>query len=83
MKFLVLLVVVLAVVWLLRSANRRRVPPPAPSKPPSAGAQDAPEAIVACAHCGLHLPRGEALPGRGGVFCSEAHRTAFEATAPR
>jgi uncharacterized protein len=34
--------------------------------------------MVACAHCGVHLPRDEALPGRGGVFCGDAHRTAFE-----
>jgi uncharacterized protein len=34
--------------------------------------------MIACAHCGVHLPRDEALPGRGGVFCGDAHRTAFE-----
>jgi uncharacterized protein len=26
----------------------------------------------------VHLPRDEALPGRGGVFCGDAHRAAFE-----
>jgi uncharacterized protein len=36
------------------------------------------EEMVACSHCGLHLPRGEALPAAGGHFCSEAHRAAFE-----
>jgi uncharacterized protein len=38
--------------------------------------------MLACAHCGVHLPRDEALPGRGGVFCSEAHRAAFEQVHP-
>ena len=39
--------------------------------------------MLACAHCGVHLPRDEALPGRGGVFCGDAHRAAFEKAAPR
>ena len=34
--------------------------------------------MIACTYCGVHLPRDEALPGRGGVFCGDAHRTAFE-----
>jgi uncharacterized protein len=38
--------------------------------------------MLACAQCGLHLPRGEALPGRGGVFCSEAHRAEHEKAHP-
>jgi uncharacterized protein len=38
--------------------------------------------MLSCAHCGLHLPRDEALPGRGGVFCSEAHRSAYERAHP-
>ena len=38
--------------------------------------------MLACAHCGVHLPRDEALPGRGGVFCGDAHRTAFEQAHP-
>jgi uncharacterized protein len=38
--------------------------------------------MLACAHCGVHLPRDEALPGRGGVFCGEAHRAAYEQQHP-
>ena len=41
-------------------------------------AAEPPQQMIACAHCGVHLPRDEALPGRGGVFCGDAHRTAFE-----
>ena len=71
MKILLFLVVVFVLLWLLRGATtrRRRGPP----KPPQA-----PQEMIACAHCGVHLPRDEALPGRGGVFCGDAHRTAFE-----
>jgi len=71
MKILLFLVVVFVLLWLLRGANSRRrggAPPPA----------QAPQQMIACAHCGVHLPRDEALPGRGGVFCGDAHRTAFE-----
>lgn len=73
MKFIVLVVVVLAVLWLARSLRRHTRPDDAPGAPPPAR-----EAMIACSQCGVHLPRSEALPGRGGLFCSEAHRAAFE-----
>lgn len=72
MKFILLLLVVVVVLWVarggLRRGGRRETPAPANEL----------ETIVACRQCGLHLPRGEALPGRGGDFCCEAHRAAFE-----
>ena len=77
MKFVLMMVAVLALLWLLRSSLRRRLPPKAPPVAP-VGAQK----IISCAHCGVMLPRDEALPGRGGVFCDEAHRTAFEQQHP-
>ena len=69
---LVLAVVVLF--WLIRSSLR---PPP---MPPSGRVR--PQPMLACAQCGVHLPQNEALPGRGGVFCGEAHRAAFEKAHP-
>ncbi len=77
MKYLLLLVL-LAVVFFMLGARRRggadetaRKPqPPAPAKP---------QAMVRCAECGMHLPADEALPGKGGVFCSGAHRASYEA----
>lgn len=77
MKLLLLLLAVFALLWLLRRTLRNKLPPRA--EPPRAVV---PHEVVACAMCGLHLPRAEALPGRGGVFCGEAHRTAFETTHP-
>lgn len=73
MKFLILIAVVLGAVWLLRGMRKPRLPdvPPPP-------APQGPDEMVACAQCGVHLPRSEALPGRGGVFCGEAHRNAYE-----
>jgi uncharacterized protein len=72
MKILLFLVAVFVLLWLLRGTTARRFPPrrgPAPL---------APQPMMACAYCGVHLPRDEALPGRGGVFCGDAHRTAYE-----
>lgn len=72
MKIVLFLVAVFVLLWLLRGGTSRRSRP-GPSQRPGA-----PEPMLACAQCGVHLPRDEALPGRGGVFCSEAHRAAFE-----
>jgi uncharacterized protein len=74
MKFLVIILVVALVLWLARS-GRRAVPrrdAQAPDKP------SALEEMVRCAQCGVHLPRSEALPGRGGLFCGPAHRAEHE-----
>ncbi len=78
MKYLLVILVVLIVLWLARSSSRgttrsRTRPPASPAEP---------QQVLACAHCGVHLPRDEALPGRGGVFCGEAHRTEYEKAHP-
>jgi uncharacterized protein len=78
MKYLILILIVLLVLWLARS-SRRAVPPAAP-RPSDEPAKQQP--MLACALCGLHLPRDEALPGRGGVFCGEAHRAEYEKANP-
>ena len=79
MKFLLFLIAVFVLLWMLRGSWRRvRRPPPAPQPPGT----EPPQTMLRCAHCGLHLPRDEALPGRGGVFCDAAHRAAFERAHP-
>lgn len=87
MKFLILIAVILAVLWLARSLRKPLQPPeapkPSPPPPPQAGDKLGREEMVACAQCGVHLPSSEALPGRGGMFCSEAHRGAFESQRSR
>jgi uncharacterized protein len=77
MKIVVFLVAVVLLLWLLRKSARRRAPPP---PPPGAATEVQP--MLACVQCGVHLPRDEALPGRGGVFCGEAHRSAYEQAHP-
>ena len=78
MKLLLVLLAVLALLWLLRGSVQRRMPPPRGK----AAAPPAPQPMLRCAWCGMHLPRDEALPGRGGVFCDDAHRAAFEKSHP-
>ena len=78
MKILLFLVAVALLLWLLRKSSTRRAPPPAAPRDPAA----TPQPMLACAQCGVHLPRDEALPGRGGVFCGEAHRAAYEQAHP-
>ena len=75
MKFLIVIAVVVGVLWLLRSLRKPHLPP-SPKSPEAAAPKN--EEMVACVQCGVHLPRSEALPGRGGVFCGEAHRNAYE-----
>lgn len=74
MKYLLILLVALAVVWWL-TRIRDRVPPPSRRTPQAPAADDKPAVMVRCEHCGLHLPRDEALPGpESGFYCSDAHR---------
>ena len=78
MKFILLLLAVFVLLWMLRGSLQRHRPPPRPPQAPQAP-QPQPQAMLQCAQCGLHLPLDESLPGKGGVFCGEAHRSAFEA----
>ena len=80
MKYLILLLVIVVVAWL--TIGRLRRPPeaekPATKATPSQAAKQAePQAMLACVHCGVHLPQAEALQDAAGrPFCSEAHRLA-------
>ena len=75
MKIVLFLIAVVVLLWLLRGTTGRRGNGGGSAKSPP---PTAPQPVIACAYCGVHLPRDEALPGRGGVFCGDAHRTAFE-----
>lgn len=43
-------------------------------KPPATPKAQVPQAMVECAHCGLHLPAADAVLEGRHVFCSEGHR---------
>lgn len=75
MKYLLLLLVVGIGLYLLLGRNRTRPPPQAPPTTPRPKAL--PAAMLACAHCGLHLPRDDALfDAEGRAYCGEPHRVA-------
>ncbi len=80
MKYLLVLVVVLVAFYIWRNnriadrSGERDAPAPPPRRP-------APPAImVACLECGTHLPEGEAVQGRLGVYCCAEHRQQRENT---
>lgn len=73
MKVLVLLLVLGVLVWLWRSG--RRADASGAARPKAVTRED----MLACALCGTHVPRSEALPGPGDlVFCGEPHRLTYE-----
>lgn len=76
MKFLLLLAVVLLAAWAWRSARRDAPGADRPPSPPPAPPD--PQEMVRCAHCGVHLPRGDAVVGRIGLYCSQEHRQSAE-----
>jgi uncharacterized protein len=65
MRLVVLILFVVLAVWLVRRALR---PPEQKS-----GSVLPDGDLVACAHCGMHLPRTEARQAPGGLYCSEEH----------
>jgi uncharacterized protein len=76
MKFLFFLLMALLVVWIVKRA--RMSPPSEDVKPETAS----PTEMVACAHCGIHLPRAEAVSGQKGLYCSTEHRSAAQDSNP-
>ncbi|WP_363321081.1 PP0621 family protein [Acidiferrobacter sp.] len=78
MKLLVDLLVIWAAWWFIRRALRPQhrshfTPRPTPPRRRVRAAGD----MVACHHCGLYVPRSEAVPGaHGTMFCSLEHRDA-------
>ena len=72
-KILLIAIVVAAAFWLLRN-HRRRADRHA-QRPPDPQAEDR----VDCAHCGVHLPRGECIVSEARYFCSAEHEREFRA----
>ena len=70
LRLLLLAGLVLALMWWFGKGRRRQAPPARP-----ATASTHPPPMIRCAHCGVHLPRPEALDDEAGqAFCSDAHR---------
>ncbi len=71
LKYLVVIVVVFVVGWLLLRGRSREA-----SVSSRKAAGNAPKAMVQCSHCGVHLPRHDAVEDSRGAYCTEAHRLA-------
>ena len=73
MKYLLLLLVVAIGIWMLTAKSRRARRDGGGGS--GAGRKSAPpQAMLSCAHCGVHLPASDALAEGSRVYCSEAHR---------
>jgi len=58
------------VVWWLFGRVRRVEPRKGPKTKPAVGAEE----MVACAHCGVHLPRTDAVTDDTHPYCGDEHR---------
>ena len=67
MKYL-LVVLVLVVAWHVWRRGRL-----SDAQPPAKKTLAAPETMVNCQHCGVHLPQSDAISYQGQHYCSQAH----------
>ena len=76
MKYLFWLLVILLVWWAYQRAQKSATAAPRQTDTPDT--QD----MVRCAHCGIHLPRDEAVRGEKGLYCGTEHRLAAQDRNP-
>ena len=80
LKVLILVALVVGLAMWFLKGRRLGGPPAAPGNAPGKSGKSGkpePAAMVACAHCGVHLPRPEAnFDPEGRPYCGEAHRVA-------
>ena len=70
-KFLLVIAVVGVLLWLMLGRRREAEVKRRQALPPQ------PVSMIACAHCGVHLPQSDALFDAGGrPYCGEPHRVA-------
>lgn len=67
MSRLLMLLAIAALIYLLIKSYRKNI-----ARQEEVIAED----MVRCAHCGVHLPKGESIQLQGKVFCSAGHRDA-------
>lgn len=67
-RILLIVALVFVGIWLVRKLLGARK-----TKAPD-NVKDSPDALVKCAHCGVHMPLTDALWKDGRAFCSMTHR---------
>jgi uncharacterized protein len=73
-KYLIILVLVFLVAWQWRNGRVKDVKTKSARDNRPMGPVD----MVACAHCGVHLPAQDAIQGKAGPYCDAHHRAAAE-----
>ena len=74
MKYLLVLLVIVVAVGIWRNKRRAEVAERKAAGPSPAPALKQPQNMVACAHCGVHLPRSEALTHGPRTYCCAEHQ---------
>jgi len=74
MKLLIVVLVVGVIAWLVLRGRKAGRPVARGPTAPGPTREHGPQAMVQCEHCGVHLPRGDALLDQRGAFCSKAHQ---------
>jgi uncharacterized protein len=70
MKYLVLLIVVVVAIGVWRNRRvKEAAPRPTPPRPLAL-----PQDMLACAHCGVHVPQAEALTTGAQAYCCAEHQ---------
>ena len=75
-RIFLLLAIVLGIFWWLRNRAGARQAAERQSPPRRSAARadgENIEPMVQCAHCGVHLPRGEAIAWHGLHYCRRSH----------
>lgn len=77
-RIFLLLAIVLGIIWWLRdrAGARETAEPSRPqgqARTGKAGAGTDIEPMVQCAHCGVHLPRADAIGWHGLHYCRRSH----------
>jgi uncharacterized protein len=69
MRLILILAVVLGIVWLWRSARQGQLK----KDPPRSKQISAPQDMLSCNFCSVHIPSSDAIQGQKGVYCCAEH----------
>lgn len=77
MKYLLLVLVVGVVLFLMFGRQRKSSADEPAARPTPAPRDNGATPMLACAHCGVHMPGNESVRDEAGrSYCGEAHRLA-------
>jgi uncharacterized protein len=74
MRFLLLFLAALLIAWRWRAWRATQAPLTRPKRPDTL----APQTMLQCHQCGVHIPASDAVIGTRGNYCSIAHRQQME-----